>query len=358
VAFAAWAEPAQSANLTVTVNGVSSAPGTYNSAYVFQATCDGTEATNSSGDPAIFSLKWQVQSDDTIFWDTAADCTTGNTVTNDAGAIISGNDVWGNFSIDPAGSASNYGVGDGNVEINMRTVFASAFPRIYGDIFDGGDACVPPERGTLYICVSQEEVTTSALSGTTQTTLFWYMAVTYDTFTPEAPTGITGQSGDSNVTVGWDFSDNYFPSQDISFNVYYQLDPNGFVPDDNGSCSAASDAGLVDGGGSDAGTDTAGWDQAQFAGTLASGTINGLSNGVCYDFVVQAVLDDGTYGEQSSEVVVAPVMNYDFWRLYQLDAGGDTGGLHCQSAGGPVGLLGVLAVLLGLRRRRVRIPLG
>src|ERR1700722_12567656 len=69
---------AQVNNITVTVNGVASAAGTYNSANIFQATCEGTETTNTtSGDPAIFRLQWTVQSDDTIFWDTAADCTTG-----------------------------------------------------------------------------------------------------------------------------------------------------------------------------------------------------------------------------------------------------------------------------------------
>ncbi len=240
---------AQVSSITVTVNGVSSASGTYNSADIFQATCEGTETTNStSGDPAIFRLQWAVQSEDTIFWDTAADCTTGTTVTNDGGTVISGNDVWGNFAIDPAGAATDYGVGDGNVEINMRTVFASAFPTIYGNIFDGGSPCVPPEQGTLYICVTQVELGTSLVAGETQTTISWYMAVNYDTNTPEAPSGVTAQSGDSNVAVNWTFSDVNFPAQDINFDVYYQPDPNGLVPDTNGVCGPGSPGIAVDGG--------------------------------------------------------------------------------------------------------------
>jgi hypothetical protein len=576
---------AQVTNITVTVNGVSSAPGTYDSANIFQATCEGTETTSStSGDPAIFRLTWTVQSDDTIFWDTAADCNTGNTVTDDAGTVISGSDVTGPITIDPEETATStgYGVGAGNVEIDMRTVFASAFPTIYGNIFDGGNPCVPPEQGTLYVCVTQEEDSTSTLAGTTQTTLAWYMAVTYDTFTPEAPSGVTGQSGDSNVIVGWDFSDVNFPSQDINFNVYYQPDPNGYVPDYNGVCGPATsdgdagpnesgrsiwqswggmdpdagdggcpfsdednsgdccgdagvddagscnptavintpgvcdgcvssnsecggnnscirddagnpycgascsmadsldaggnlecpagfqcsekpdlsgtmayvcvpannlcipawiacgacssnadcptgsgecvdagggtwcavpclpdagpganldgegvclgasscqqvedngasnplcalpsydcydptligdevvpDAGPVDAGSGGSGIDISGWQVAQFSGTLSTGQIGGLTNGICYDFVVETVVDDGTMGNNSSEVVVAPVKNYDFWRLYQLDGGGDTGGLHCQAGGGGLGVLGVLAALIGLRRRRPPEP--
>ncbi len=576
---------AQVSNFSVTVNGVSSAAGTYNSANIFQATCEGTETTNSTaGDPAIFRLQWTVQSDDTIFWDTAADCTTGNTVTDDAGAVISGNDVTGPITIQPAGadSAQGYGVGAGNVEINMRTVFASAFPKIYGDVFDGGNPCSPPEQGTLYVCVTQQETSISTIASNTQTTLSWYMAVTYDTATPEAPSGVTGQSGDSNVDVSWTFDDTNFPGQDIDFNVYYQPDPDGLVPDLNGGCVAPSaigdagpaesgrsiwqtwagdppdagdagcpmsdqdsfgdccgDAGVTDGtcnavdagpgintpgvcggcfvdgdcGGNNAcvqddfgnnycgasctqgdnldgggnldcpdgfacgekpdvqgelesyvcappsnlcipawvacgacgsnadcpsgecvdagatycavvctsgvnadgdgaclgatscqsvvgenelpnnlcalpsldcydptllrvvidggdqfatdagsvavdagaggsGIDTSGWQVQQFSGTLSTGQIGGLTNGTCYDFVVQTVVDDGTLGNNSSEVVVAPIKNYDFWRLYQLDGGGDGGGLHCQAGGGAVGVLGALAALIGWRRRR------
>jgi hypothetical protein len=579
IAFAlgavAWGQSAvaQINSITVTVNGVSSASGTYNSANIFQATCEGTETTTStSGDPAIFRLQWQVQSEDTIFWDTAADCNTGNTVTNDAGTVISGSDNTGPITIDAAGAETSYGVGDGNVEIDMRTIFASAFPKIYGNIFDGGTPCVPPEQGLLYVCVTQVELGSSVIAGETQTTLSWYMAVNYDTSTPEAPTGVAGQSGDSNVAVNWTFSDVNFPPQDISFNVYYQPDPNGLVPDTNGicgpgiavdagpnasgrsiwqtwgmspdggdggcpisdqdsfgdccgdagvtdgscnptlgvntpgvcggcfqsntacggnnhcvtddlgnpycgtSCSSGDnlsgggnsecpagfacqlqkdvggnsafvctpspnlcipswvtcgactfnadcptgsgecvgvggatycavpcvssganadgdggclgatsclpvdaggvtnnlcalpsydcydptpvgiqtvpDAGPVDAGSGGSGIDTTGWQVAQFSGTLSTGQIGSLTNGTCYDFVVQTVIDDGTQGENSSEVVVAPVKNYDFWRLYQRDGGGDTGGLHCQAGGGAIGILGVLAALLGFRRRR------
>jgi len=577
--MAIWARPAQAqtTNITVTVNGVSSAPGTYNSANIFQATCEGTETTNStSGDPAIFRLQWTVASDDTIFWDTAADCKTGDTITNDAGTVISGTDVTGPITIDPPGAETSYGVGDGNVEIDMRTVFASAFPTIYGNIFDGGNPCIPPEQGTLYVCVTQEELGSSVIAGETQTTLAWYMAVNYDTNTPEAPSDVTGQSGDSNVTINWTFSDTNFPPQDISFNVYYQTDPNGLVPDSNGvcgpgiavdagpnesgrsiwqnwttmdggdggcpmsdedglgdccgdagvnesgscnptpgvntpgvcggcfqsntecggnnscvgddagnpycgaSCSSGDDlsgggnsdcpagfncmktsdysgreayvctppsglcipawvlcgacsvnadcptgsgecidagsatycavpcvdagvnidagvkclgattcepvtdngltnnlcalpaydcydptpvgsqvvpdAGLVDAGAGGSGIDTSGWQVANFSGTLSSGQIGGLTNGTCYDFVVQTLIEDGTQGENSSEVIVAPVKNYDFWRLYELGGGGDDGGLHCQAGGGAVGILGVLAAFLAFRRRRPPEP--
>ena len=68
-----------------------------------------------------------------------------------------GSDVTGPITIDPPGNAgvASYGVGAGNVEINMRTVIASAFPTIYGNVFDGGNPCSPPESGTLYVCVTQ-----------------------------------------------------------------------------------------------------------------------------------------------------------------------------------------------------------
>jgi len=577
---------AQSTNITVTVNGVSTAPGTYNSANIFQATCEGTETTSStSGDPAIFRLQWTAQSEDTIFWDTAADCNTGNTVTDDAGAVISGGDVTGNITIDPAGNAgvSSYGVGAGNVEIDMRTVLGSAFPVIYGDVFDGGNVCSPAEKGTLYVCVTQQELSTSGIVGTTTTTLAWYMAVNYDTFTPEAPSDVTGQSGDSNVTIDWTFSDSNFPPQYIGFNVYYQPDPDGLVPDSNGVCSpgvatdgglqaarssiwkirtgdggcptddedssgiccgdagvnaddlcniidagpgvatpgvcggcfadrdcggnnacvldqfgntycgascgpsadvdggnldcpvgfqcqqetdvgsatftplvcappanlcipywvacgactvnsdcpsgpcvstdggspycavfcsggsvntdgdgggclgatscllveyagsasnlctlpsydcydptllgtvldggdvfvsdAGVDAGVEDAGSGGSGIDVSGWQVQQFGGTLSSAQITSLTNSVCYDFVVQTYLYDGTQGDISSEVIIAPIKNFDFWRLYQLDGGGDNGGFHCQAAGGGVGLFGALALLLGFNRRRRR----
>src|SRR5580700_7991869 len=97
LAAATWASSAlaQSTSFNVTVNGVSSPTGTYNSANIFQATCEGTQTNSTAGDPAIFQLQWTPESEDTVFWDTAADCNTGNTVTNDGGTIISGNDVWG-----------------------------------------------------------------------------------------------------------------------------------------------------------------------------------------------------------------------------------------------------------------------
>ncbi len=113
---------------------------------------------------------------------------------------------------------------------------------------------------------------------------------------------------------------------------------------------------VVDAGSGGSGIDTTGWQVAQFSGTLSTGQITGLTNGTCYDFVVQTVVDDGTQGVNSSEVVVAPIKNYDFWRLYQLDGGGDAGGLHCQAGGGAVGILGMLAALLGFRRRRPPEP--
>ena len=126
------------------------------------------------------------------------------------------------------------------------------------------------------------------------------------------------------------------------------------MADDTGVCGAAIDGG-TSGAGSTA-VDTSGWQVQQVAGTLSSAQINGLTNGTCYDFVVQTVLSDGTLGNNSSEVVVAPIKNYDFWRLYELDGGGDNGGLHCQSAGGAVGILGTLAALLAFRRRRPSEP--
>jgi hypothetical protein len=354
VAGLVWGQPAraQLIDLSVTVNGEATAPGTYDSASIFQATCQGTENTSgSAGDAALYQLSWVPQTDDQIFWDTGADCKTGLTVTSDAGAVISGNDVSGSIAFVPS-TATDYGVGYGNVGINMRTILASALPTIYGDIFDGGDPCLPPEKGTLYICVTQIEENTGTLTGT-PTTLVWYMAVDYDTFTPEAPSGVSGQSGDSDVTVAWGFDDPNFPSPDLSFNVYYQADTSGLVVDDNGVCGPAADGG----GTSDAGSaaiNTSGWQVQQAAGTLSSVQINGLKNGTCYDFVVQAVLDDGTLGDNSNQVVLAPVLNEDFWRLYQQNGGTDDGGLHCQSGGGG-GLMGGLAVLLGLRRRRVLV---
>jgi hypothetical protein len=351
LATLALAQPAraQLTNLDVTVNGQATAPGTYGSATLFQATCQGTETTaDTTGDAAIYQLTWTPQTDDQIFWDTDADCNGGGTVGSDGGNGVGGNVSGPVFPL--ASGATAYGVGYGNVAINLRNILASALPAIDGNIFDGGDPCSPPEKGTLYICVTQTEENLGTLTGT-PTTLIWYMAVDYDTFTPEAPSALSGQSGDSDVTVAWTFDDPSFPSQDLTFNVYYQPDPNGLTADEGGGCSAAIDGGTP--GGTGAPVDTSGWQMQQVAGTLSNAQINGLKNGTCYDFVVQAVLDDGTPGDNSGEVVQAPLLTDDFWRLYQQNGGPDGGGAHCQSGGGG-GLLGALAVLLGFRRRRGR----
>jgi uncharacterized protein (TIGR03382 family) len=118
------------------------------------------------------------------------------------------------------------------------------------------------------------------------------------------------------------------------------------------------DGGTADAGAGGSGIDTTGWSLQNFSGTLSSGQISGLTNGVCYDFVVQTALYDGTLGDNSSQIVIAPVMNYDFWRLYQQQGGGDGGGLHCQAAGGGAGILAGVALLLGFgkSRRRRRSP--
>jgi len=64
---------AQLTDLSVTVNGEATAPGTYDSASIFQATCQGTENNSgSSGDAALYQLSWVPLTDDQIFWDTAA----------------------------------------------------------------------------------------------------------------------------------------------------------------------------------------------------------------------------------------------------------------------------------------------
>ena len=234
-------------NVNVAVNGVPSLPGTYSSANVFQATCNGTEnmASAASGS-SLLRLTWQPQSNDTVFWDTDANCLTGNTVTNDAGGVISGNGTTGPITALQLGSAgaTAYGIGAGNVTIDLRQVLASAFPIIYsGTFFDGGSPCSPPEQGTLYVCVTQTQINGSSYSygfpGGGQATLSWYMAVTYDTNPPGAPGGLVGQSGDSNVTVSWSFSDNSFPNTAVSYNVYYQADPS-LVANADGTCSGTA----------------------------------------------------------------------------------------------------------------------
>ncbi len=572
---------AQTANISVSVNGTVTTPGTYQSANVFLATCNGTEVYNSTaGDPAIKQLTWTPQTNDTIFWDTAADCNTGNTVTNDAGGIISGSDTTGPITPLPSTGSAIYGVGAGNVSIDLRQVLSSFLSVMQPAIhYDGGAGpCYPPSGPTppLYVCITQSQSSYSGFNpygGGSSLSIAWYMQVIYDTNPPPAPTGLTGTSGDGNVSLNWTYSSAALAPD--HYLVYYQPDPTpgitpnsdgtctgssfarqqlwrhwtagdggcdagvddagnclaqpdaggpvdntpgvcggcqaftdcqnstssiclvdslgntycsnscdpdaGFLPsggnlgcplgfaclhatdingsragtacvatDDfcrpsattcgacvtasdccsNGVCAASVDGGVpfcalpcadggvngngagaclgdtscqaiasgsfsnqvcaptsgncydptplsavLDGGGlalnagTDAGLGGSGitptsWQSANIPSTSSSAQINGLTNGVCYDLVVQTILADGTQGEVSSAIVLAPVLNYNFWRLYPGAGGTDQGGFHCQQGGGATGVLAAMAGVLGLglvrrrRRRSVKPRLG
>jgi hypothetical protein len=111
---------------------------------------------------------------------------------------------------------------------------------------------------------------------------------------------------------------------------------------------AGSDGGLpyYDGGT----IDPTGWNQMSIQGNSASAMlITGLTNGVCYDLVVQAFASDGTAGYYSALVTAAPFDSQDWWRLYKTQGGADNGGWHCQAGGGGL-TLASLSILLLLRR--------
>ena len=62
-----------------------------------------------------------------------------------------------------------------------------------------------------------------------------------------------------------------------------------------------------------------GWGMAVANGQyITSLRINNLTNGVCYDFVVQSVAVDGTVGYPSTLVGAAPFSSQDWWQgLYK-----------------------------------------
>jgi hypothetical protein len=128
--------------------------------------------------------------------------------------------------------------------------------------------------------------------------------------------------------------------------------PNVSIPD--AGPDAGTDAGTnyptVDGGQ----VDFSGWANQSINGNSASAMlINGLTNGVCYDFIVEAFASDGTAGTPSVLVTAAPFSSQDWWRLYKQQGGADNGGWHCQAGGGGL-TLASLSLLLLLRRLAFR----
>jgi hypothetical protein len=123
--------------------------------------------------------------------------------------------------------------------------------------------------------------------------------------------------------------------------------PGGSSLDDAGVDAGQSDdggSGLFDGGLPSFGS---GWGVVVANGQyITSLRINNLTNGVCYDFVVQSVAVDGTVGYPSSLVGAAPFASQDWWRLYKSQGGQDNGGWHCQSGGGGMTLASLALVLL------------
>ena len=314
--------PAAAQELAVSLNGAPVPSGAY-VANIFLNTCNGSL---DAGGSAFLDLQWSVPANmsSEIFGDTRASCNIG-----DGGASTGGVET----TITPTCAGSpNCGEAIGNVSIDLREVMSAAVAQLYpGVAFDGGAGgpCNPPEALTLYVCVV--EAVEDGTLGFSQAAQAWFLTVNFNTNLPPPPSDLAGQAGDSDVSVNWTYASADLPAD--HFIVSYQPDPTPrIVPNANGLCP--SDMQL------DAGAAVDGWKTQSVPATQANTQVSGLTNGVCYDFVAQAILADGTAGAVSNEIVVAP--------------SGPSGSGGCQTGGGATGAAAASAVILALLRARKR----
>jgi uncharacterized protein (TIGR03382 family) len=287
------------------------------------------------------------------------------------------------WSSDPACDATTAADGgDTNIPISVTSTqnqITINGETILNQITGDANPCTTPANdlpnGTVYICITGNEVDGEVTDGTLDLTPF-YIAFEYDMNPPAASSGVSVTAADSELDCSWSFPYTAPPvtttdtgviddtGDNADHFIVYAQEDNTLSPSFQGTCSyGGSDGGEVevDGGIIGSTVDPTGWPIQVTVPTPSSSdnstAVTGLTNGHCYDVSIIAFYPDGTQGYPTPVFAAAPIEIFDYWRLYHSAGGADDGGLHCQSAGGgliPLALAAALLLVLRRRRRRVR----
>ena len=186
-----------------------------------------------------------------------------------------------------------------------------------------GDACV---EGKVYIWTALLESENQTVADTGALWPDNYSAdITLDTTGPSvAPTNISGISGSKKVTVNWSAPD----SEDVAGYVVVYRAGASVSSDDAGALECTVEGGFVAGDDYSPSLVTDKNTSAIDSASTLSITIDGLTNGVSYNFAVVSTDEAGNPSKISETVCVIPENTVNFADLYS-NGGGKGDGEFC-----------------------------